>query len=369
VNSQVDRGHVLIVAQSGRELAAAARRSSYAPSVVDLYGDLDTQEIAAASCVLTEAEIHGPPLLRALAEMAQNRAPIGCVYGSGFEHRPDPLDAISQCYALLGNTATTVARAKQPFDFAKLCRALDVPHPDVSDCPPGGSWLVKQAGGAGGRHISPARRGVALAPGQYGQRHVGGRPVSALFLADGRHSLVLGFSEQWSDPCDGEPYRYGGAIRPAAVPDDIAHAIAGSVDRLTAALELVGLNSADCLVREDGFDLLEINPRPGASIGIFDPHGDLFRLHVEACQFRLPPAAPVCSGAAGAAVVYAPAPLTLPPGFCWPAWTADRQPPLQPVGRNAPLCTVLATAAEPASVRRLLDARRAEILLRSGVAR
>jgi predicted ATP-grasp superfamily ATP-dependent carboligase len=175
--------------------------------------------------------------------------------------------------------------------------------------------------------------------------------------------MVLGLSAQWADPAPGRPFRYGGAMRPADIPARLGAAMAGAIGRLVSACGLVGMNSADFLVRHDGFHLLEINPRPGATLDVFaDAAGTCFHLHVQACRGALPPAAPVYPGASAAAVVYAPDRVVLRDSFVWPAWTADRQPPGRPVAADAPLCTVLAEAETADLARALVAARAAAIL-------
>jgi predicted ATP-grasp superfamily ATP-dependent carboligase len=358
---------VLIAAQSGRALAAAARRAGYVPLVADLFGDLDTRELAGAVAVVPGDLARGferAGLLAALDRLAAGRAPVGLVVGSGFERRPALLRALAG-HGLLGNAAATVARLKDPFAFAALCRDCDVPHPPVALVPGEGAWLRKRAGGAGGGHVRPAA-GRAVRPPHYLQRAVAGTPVSALFLADGRRSLTLGFSEQWCAPAPRRPYRYGGAVRPAALAPATQQALREATDRLARAAGLVGLNSADFRVRPDGFDLLEINPRPGATLDLFADAAGLFQWHLDACRGRLPAGPPGFAGAAAAAVVYAPRPLVLPDDFAWPAWTADRQPPGLPVPLQAPLCSVLATAADAAAARALVEHRAACILALTG---
>ncbi len=101
---------VLIAALSARALAAAARRAGYMPLVADLFADLDTQSIAAASeRVDGNLAIGFPkrPLLRALERLADGRAPVGLVYGSGFERRGSLLRALRDQHALLGNSPET----------------------------------------------------------------------------------------------------------------------------------------------------------------------------------------------------------------------------------------------------------------------
>ena len=360
----LDEPCVLIAAVSGRALAAAARRAGYAPLVADLFGDRDTQALAAGFERVPGSLARGPdgPALRAaLARLAAGRAPVGLVYGSGFERRPALLRAMARHHRLLGNAPETVARLKELFAFAELCRACAVPHPPVTlEVGEGeGEWLEKRAGGAGGSHVRPARR-RRVRPPRYLQRKAAGRPVSALFLGDGAASRILGFSEQWAAPAPGEPYRYGGAARPAATAPHTA-ALTAAVARLSRAAGLVGLNSADFLLREDGFDLLEINPRPGATLDLFADTPALFAWHLEACRGRLPVLPPTAPDAAAASVVYAPRDFILAADFSWPDWAADRQPP-GPVAAGAPFCTVLARAPNVFDAREQLQRRMVQIL-------
>ncbi len=362
--------HVLIAALSGRALAGSARRAGYLPLVADMFGDLDTQA-AAIACVRAGSFAHGfrrAELLAALAELEAGRAPVGLVYGAGFEDRPGLIGAVAKRHVLLGNSADAVARAKDPLGFAALCRTQDVPHPETA-LAPGDGWLVKRVGGSGGVHIRPARPGERLRRGRYAQRRVEGWPVSALFLGDGRAGVVLGFSAQWAAPLPRRPYRYGGAVRPAAVPHAREAVLTEAIERLIPPLGLRGLNSADFLLRADGFDLIEINPRPGATLDVHpDAEGQLFALHVQACRGALPSTMPQCAGAAAAAVVYAPYKLRVAEGFAWPDWTADRQPCGDMVPQDAPLCTVRAEAADADAACAVLQERARTILVQAAAA-
>ncbi len=66
--------------------------------------------------------------------------------------------------------------------------------------------------------------------------------------------------------------------------------------------------------------------------------------------------------ARAAQIVYAEHSLCLPPGFVWPDWAADRQPPGEMVAAGGPLCTVIAEASTIAEARALAEQRAAEIL-------
>jgi len=348
---------VLIAAQTGRALAQSARACGYTPLVVDLFADDDTR--AAAADAVAVSALDEEALLPALARLAHGRRPLGVVCGAGFEDRPALLDAIAQRHRIIGNSHASVRAVKDPRALAEACARLGVPHPAISlGAAPDDGWLRKRIGGAGGEHIAQAVAGVTPAEGCYVQRRVTGQPVAALFLADGERAMMLGLSRQWTDPAPGQPFRYGGAAQPAALPPGQMSMLRTGLDGLTRAFGLRGLNSADLLARDDGFFLLEINPRPGATLDLF-PASRLFALHVAACNGRLPGSPPREPLPTAAATVYAAAAVTPPAGFAWPDWASDRQAGGVAVGAGQPLCSVRAAGDDAeATVRR----RAAEII-------
>ena len=149
---------------------------------------------------------------------------------------------------------------------------------------------------------------------------------------------------------------------PARLPAALADEITGAVERLVAATGLVGVNSADMMVGDGGFRLLEVNPRPGATVDIFDRALgiSLFDLHVRACAGDLPGTGSRPGAAFASAIVYADRDLVVPAWLSWPRWTADLPEAGTPIGEGGPVCTVLATgtdveAAKDAALRRAED--------------
>jgi predicted ATP-grasp superfamily ATP-dependent carboligase len=127
---------------------------------------------------------------------------------------------------------------------------------------------------------------------------------------------------------------------------------------ITAACGLRGLNSIDFLVEGTGYTLIEINPRPGATLDIFEECGGaLFRAHVESCRGRLPGRRFAFKEAAAAGIAYARREISSMPEFDWPDWTVDRQKAQSEVRARDPLCTITARATNPARARALLDER------------
>lgn len=362
----MDSKTVLIVAASGRSLAASARRGGFAPLVVDYFGDSDTLTLAHAHACLADGLAHGitaTALAAAVARVTAHHEPCGLVCGTGFEDRPELLTHLARRWRVFGNNAETVTKLKNPIAFASLCGDLGIPHPQTTLARPADAagWLSKRTGGAGGSHIRPAAE-RETADGIYYQREVTGSPISAQFLSDGRAALILGFSAQWSSPAPHQPYRYGGAVRPAPLTPPMTSALTDAIHRLTATISLAGLNSADFLVEGDGFRLLEINPRPSATLDIFEPPGgSLFALHMSACDGRLGSEPPNLSGGTATAIVYAERDIVIP-ALDWPEWISDRPHADAAIKAGEPLCTVHASAATAAVARQDADDRLARVL-------
>lgn len=344
---------MLIAALSGRSIANAAARAGYAPLVADLFGDRDTRDIAQGLEQVPGDLRRGlgkRPLISALERLAHGREPVGLVCGAGFEASPRFLSPLARRWPLFGNDAGLVARLKDPFAFAALCGEFGVAHPGIRKTPPADprGWLVKRAGASGGGHVRRAANKRSKAKADYWQERIGGDAVSAAFLADGKNVLVVAFSRQWTDPAPEAEFRYGGVVR---IPREAVAARGKMLDavRKFSTLGLKGLNSADFLVNDEGCWLLEINPRPGASLDVLtDRRGEMFALHVEACRGALPREAPDYDGFGAAMVVYARREVPCVPDISWPDWSADRQNAGTRVRSGEPLCTVLASEAGPA---------------------
>jgi predicted ATP-grasp superfamily ATP-dependent carboligase len=327
--------------------------------VLDAFADLDTREAAAAAervPVDRDWRLDGRRLLDAAGRLAP--PPVPLAYGSGVERNLDLLERLAAGRELLGTSPETVGRAKDPFAFAALLRGLGVPHPEVRREPPpvadDGAWLTKRVGGAGGAHVRPAAEPPA--PGRYYQRRAPGRPVSVLVAGDGAGGAVsLALSEQWPDPTPERPFRYGGAATPASLTDRLAGALGETAARVAAASRLRGLGSVDALVDDATFSILELNPRPGASLDAYERASGypLFGTHVEACRGRLPPwPLPAPARAAASAVSWAPERVVVPEGFRWPTWTADRGVAGTVVPAGGPICTIFGEALTAAEARR-----------------
>ncbi|MEI9901306.1 MAG: ATP-grasp domain-containing protein [Hyphomicrobium sp.] len=157
---------------------------------------------------------------------------------------------------------------------------------------------------------------------RYYQQRLDGEPHSVLALAGSgghardRHHAPVAVG---SGP---RPYRYGGAVGPVELPPGIEDRMRAAAAKLCAALGLIGLVSFDFLIAGDTPYLLEVNPRPSATLDVFDDAaGTLFKAHLAACAGAAPPL-PAADGARAAVILYADeGPLLVQP-IAWPPWTA-----------------------------------------------
>ena len=346
---------VLIVSYSGRALAACAYSGGWRRfAVVDMFGDADTLAISARCATARAGQVGFMP--SALLASADDVDPGHCasvVYGSGFDHAPELLEALCKTRPLLGNDANVLRVTKSPLQFSALLDSLAISHPETRSerpaCPSG--WLSKQAGAAGGGHVRWLSDAEDTSDPNltYYQRHVRGSSVSVTALGDGRRHQLVGFCLQ---SCVGEespqPFAYLGAVtlEANALSNTVRAGIDAAAAKLVDALELRGAFTLDLIVDQDRWWLVELNPRPGATLELHDADADLFCRHVRAAQGALAEQKnrSVPRKARGHRIVYAAKDVTVPSNVSWPNWVTDRPHSGTEVRRHEPVCTVHADA-------------------------
>jgi predicted ATP-grasp superfamily ATP-dependent carboligase len=158
------------------------------------------------------------------------------------------------------------------------------------------------------------------------------------------------------------PYRWAGAVQPAELEPALQALLARKAIALVVAAGILGLASLDFLIEGSTWHLLEINPRPGGTLDIFDDGaGGLFEVHVEACRGRLVEP-PHHRGAQAAMIAFADRDIESMPDLRWPDWCADLQASGTRIEAGAPVCTIRAAAADAATARRLVEQRQRAFL-------
>lgn len=304
---------LVVAGLSARLMAEAAARDGYRVIALDAFGDTDTRRAAALWQPVGQRgalRLDARRLLDALAEIgaqAPDGGVIGWVAGSDLECEPELLERGAALLPLIGTAPGAVRRVRDPVSFFGGLATLGLPHPETRLSAPADptGWLCKHARSAGGWHIRPAAQPAEPARQPYYQREQAGTPMSALFIGNGREARLIGCHELIVRGLGQRPHVYRGAIGPLPLPAAKQARVEAMLGKLTRAFALHGLASLDLIDDGEQLWLLEVNPRPSASMALHE--GALMRSHVEACtEERLPAPAAVPDGPiAGTEIVFA----------------------------------------------------------------
>lgn len=380
-----------VAALSARAMAEAAARDGYQVAALDLFGDTDTRAASTVWSALGEPgalRMDAARLVSALQALASRGDVLGWCPGAGFEGRADLLEQGAAALPLIGNDAATVRRVRDPRIFFGCLDRLGIPHPEVRAAPPdegdASGWLVKDFQGTGGWHIRRWAGRAASQPGasssRYFQREASGRPMSATFIADGVGACVLGCNELKTRRFGAKPHVYCGAVGPVDLPASVMRQIGRIVPALAGEWALRGLGSLDFLLDGDTVSVLEINPRPPASMALYGhrrfedaalsgrtTHG-VMEAHIRACLHgeRTVIRADDAAATHGTEIVYARRPAQLSVAMTqglsrWPG-AHDLPAAGTRLGAGDPLCSLTASGTSADAVKLRLNDSRKELL-------
>lgn len=375
------RQPLVVVGASVRAIAESAFRAGHDVHAADLFGDRDLRAIA-------HSYARAVPYPDVLPQLVAGFPPGPWLYTGGLENHPAIIAAISRHRPLAGCAAPAVLEVRDPTQLGILARRAGLRYPethlDPAAVPRDGSWLVKPRRSAGGHGISRWRGWLEDIPPYdhwLWQRNVPGRPWSAAFVIADGHASLIGVSRQligchWTGA---RPFHWSGGldVAPASLPQDVREILEGLGRELSRVAGLVGLVGVDLIIdRQLGLTLLEINPRPTASMELIErATGFSLATAQLAAGGHAPPgcvtASPVRQRTWAKAVLFAASPLVID-GRSQAAldtlacrWTAaDGQPavadlplPPQTIPGGRPICTVFATGPSPAAALRQLRRR------------
>lgn len=281
---------LVVAALSARWLCEAAVDAGYRVVALDVFGDVDTRRIAAGWQPIGRPgtlRIDPARVLAGLREARLDGRVTGWLAGSGIEGLPDVLERGAALLPLLGTAPQDVRRVRDPLSFFAALREHGIAYPPTRFLPPPQlhGWLIKDARGTGGSHIRPAEHyddAQPLGPSEYFQQLVDGTPMSATFIGNGEDAAILGFNALIA-----QRHRYAGVIGPVPLAAEPARVVAQAVRGLTARFRLCGLGSLDFLLSGDRVAVLEVNPRPPASLALYRALQPL-QAHMRALAGELP---------------------------------------------------------------------------------
>lgn len=346
-----------------RMLAELAVHAGYPVIALDYFGDADLQALCPSRSLRRD---YGQPYSpAALANAAGDLAAPAVVYSANLENFPGEVARLARDRQLLGNIPETLAQVRHPARLAAALRAKGFVFPETIS--PGSgftpdptrAWLWKPRHGGGGHGVRLWRNGRLPQSGVLQERLVG-MVGSAAFVANGRQAVMLGLTEQLvgQRAFGASGFHYCGNLAPPRLPPDelaaLLDEVRAIVSHLTETFGLCGLNGLDFIWQAGRAWTIEVNPRPSASLELFDLAYGLrvFDVHVRSFDGWLPDfdLEQVIAGgvAAGKAIVYAPDDVSVGDTSGWAAQGIRDIPHSgEFIRQGQPVCTLLASADTP----------------------
>jgi uncharacterized protein len=334
---------VLVVALSARMLAQLAVTDGYEVIALDRFGDADLRALAPGASA---------PTNDGLAALAADIEATAVVYGAGFENRPDLVRELAAGRELLGTPPELLAAARDPWAVGAAARAAGARAPETrapGEAPEparrGGreAWVRKPRRSGGGHGVRVWRGGV-VRPTEVLQRHVQGLSCSAVAIGDGRSATMLGLTEQLHL---GAGFKWVGNVTPPRLAEPQLTELGGRLGAVCAEIAarfgVRGAFGVDAVWDGHHAWVLEVNPRPSASLELFGPGS--FEAHVQGARgLGLPVAGvpPARNCAAVKLVLFADRRLCAPDPSWWPAGLVRDIPRAgETIKRGAPVCTLV----------------------------
>lgn len=272
---------VLVIAQSARFLAQQAAREGYLVRAVDQFNDVDLVSVCEQTLTFADFnQLNMADIRQSIVQLAGD-TPATLIAGTGAEVIYPLFNQLPPQITLANNTASCFHQCHSPQQWFALLQKLQIPHPQTCFEKPASSdkWVFKPASRWGGTQIQLMTDIPINKPGFY-QRLIKGQAFSVLFFADrnGWQWLSTQSQQPLPDRFIHEHLRNHFPLTP------VAHEqVTTTIEKLTQTLQLRGFNSVDFILSEQ-LDtlLLELNPRPAASMQFLDSQS-LISAQIRAC--------------------------------------------------------------------------------------
>jgi methenyltetrahydromethanopterin cyclohydrolase len=283
------------------------------------------------------------------------------VYGSGFENNIQSLFFLQEKLNLLGNSPEVFAKVQDKYYLFSFLSENNILFPEVHFFRPElGKWLIKPLQSEGGFGIRNDDGCGIIDNCHYWQRYLEGKSMSALFIADGEKADILGFNRQWTaDHANGQAFVFSGIHNYASLSDINKCIIAEWLVKLVAHFGLRGLNSVDFILHQEQCYFLEINPRPTASIELYD--ANLFGAHVNNLLGHGMEINVDQQNYKAYQIIYAESDFQIPEDIIWPEWSQDRPKSGAIIREQQPVCSIIANGESSQQVLAKLKTRQSLI--------
>jgi uncharacterized protein len=301
------KGRVLIAGFATRHVAQSAFNAGYEVCTVDHFCDMDLSWYTKDREKIDDLS----ELPEAIDRICRRQSFDFFVATSGAEQLPVALPR-------LGTDPARVLRFMDKLDTQAFFESLNIPVPRVlgeGEYPA----MVKPRGGAGGWRNAVIHDDAAMEEWRrlyddvphLRQELVPGIPASVCCITNGSQAMALAANEQTLRGHGESAFGFSGSVTPFEHPSrDRMLAIA---ERIAAASGCRGTIGIDFVVGPNGPVAIEVNPRFQGTVDTVEMATgcNLFGLHLDACQGRLPVVPPAGKQVAVRSILFADRDLTL----------------------------------------------------------
>lgn len=360
---------ILIVANSARLLAEFAKNEGLKPLVIDCFSDLDTQEAALESVKVDGLSVGH--IKQAVSLLSRKYSITHVIYGSGLENHLETLKYLEQNFTIIGNSADVFESIQNKAYFFEKLKHHNICYPETSFHHPHNedNWLIKPLNGEGGVGI---KRYTAESHNCYWQKYCAGTAKSVLFIAKGSEYKIIGFHKQLVTQINDCPFVFDGVINQPELNDIVALSLKQTLKKLVNEFSLKGINSLDFIENNNQLYVLEVNPRPSASLNLYD--FDLLSEHIDSCLGGAEAlVTPEPSEAKASAtnnssfyraykIVFAKTDITISNQIIWPSWVSDKPQKGSIIYTGMPICSIIAGGKNEQQVEDLLLLRQQQLM-------
>ncbi|MEN6342856.1 MAG: ATP-grasp domain-containing protein [Methanospirillum sp.] len=346
-------GRILVAGFATRHVAASACRAGYGVIAVDHFCDLDLVRVA-DTC-------HRFETLEELAAIATSAARendvVGFLAGSGAETLALPVP-------LLGTQPAVAARFLDKRETQTFFETLGVraPHPKPVGTYPAMAKPIHGSGGwrnavVGSDDELAAWRGLFPDQPYLLQEVIEGVPASVSCIADGRRAVAVATNRQLLRGGTGMGYGFAGSVTPCDHP--LAEEMAAIAETIAGASGCVGSLGIDFVLPREGEPVaIEVNPRFQGTLETVEAATgvNLVRLHLDACDGRLPDLRPEPQQYAARRILFADRDLVVGTDLSLlGTMVADIPPPGTTIPAGSAVVSVRATGRDEVTALALLD--------------
>lgn len=284
-----EKQRLVVVGASGRSAAQRASLLGMEVIAIDQFGDRDLKSVAQVHSLHSlldhdESAWHSWCATHLAVPPGLKGYQLPLLLCGGMENRADVIEWFTRRGLSCGLKPETLLELRSPEAWGRwavatgllwpqtLLHGPDTQHTsDLGNFEPCSNWLIKSRSGAGGLGVRKFAD-EPLQASEYLQRSIAGEVLGVTFVNVGGQSHLAGCMKSWTEDSfwGPLPFIYRGNVGPIPLAVDEQQILLNFANLVREATGLQGVWQADFVKNQEGWWLLEINPRWSSSMELLE---------------------------------------------------------------------------------------------------